>query len=296
MVAVAEDGSAVVPLLGGHRGANALARRSRERWACRRRSPPPATSASASPSTSRRRAGRWPIPATPRASWRGCWKVRRRGSPSRSGDAAWLRSAFGRLGGSGGARAAGHRSRGRRHADPPGLSPAGAGARASAASGARRRRLFGRWSTRRCAERGLARASVACVVSLDLKADEPAVHALGLPARFFPAARLVEETERLSTRSELVFRETGCWGVAEGAALAAVGPAGSLLVPKQKGQRVTCAVAIAPDDLDPCRDRPAAGRLAVVGLGPGGPAWRTAEAERLLAEAEDWSATASIST
>ena len=141
------------------------------------------------------------------------------------------------------------------------------------------------------AEHGLARASIGCIVSLDLKAAEPAVHALaatlGVPARFFAADRLLAETARLATPSEIVFRETGCWGVAEGAALAAVGPEGRLLVPKRKGERVTCAVALAPHDLLPASIGRPQGRLAVVGLGPGDLRWRTGEAQHLLAEAEE---------
>ena len=49
---------------------------------------------------------------------------------------------------------------------------------------------------------GLAAAAVASVVSLDLKADEEAVHALadhlGVPARFFTAAELEAEAPRLA--------------------------------------------------------------------------------------------------
>src|SRR6185312_13253578 len=52
---------------------------------------------------------------------------------------------------------------------------------------------------------GLAPQAVAAVVSVALKAGEPGIHALadslGVPARFFPAARLLDETPRLSERS-----------------------------------------------------------------------------------------------
>lgn len=72
---------------------------------------------------------------------------------------------------------------------------------------------------------GLSPSSVACVASIALKAGEPAVHAvaasLGVPARFFPADRLEAETPRLANPSDVVFKETGCHGVAEGAALQA---------------------------------------------------------------------------
>jgi cobalt-precorrin 5A hydrolase/precorrin-3B C17-methyltransferase len=137
---------------------------------------------------------------------------------------------------------------------------------------------------------GMAPGAVGCVVSADLKSDEPAVHALaahlGVPARFFPVARLLEETPRLATPSEMVFREIGCWGVAEGAALAAAGAAGELIVPKRKSARATAALAIAPAPLDPAVIGRARGRLAVIGIGPGAASWRTPEATSELRAAE----------
>jgi cobalt-precorrin 5A hydrolase / precorrin-3B C17-methyltransferase len=138
----------------------------------------------------------------------------------------------------------------------------------------------------------LAGEAVACVISIDLKADEPAVHALaetlGVPARFLPAAALEAEAGRLANPSPLVFAATGAHGVAEGAALAAAGPAGELVVPKTRSKRATCAIARAPAPLDPARIGRARGRLAIVGIGPGAADWRTPEASRLLDEAEHW--------
>ncbi len=144
---------------------------------------------------------------------------------------------------------------------------------------------------RQClADAGLAEGAVACVVSIDLKADEPAVHAVadafGVPARFFPAARLEQETPRLATPSEAVFREVGCHGVAEGAALAVVGANGTLAVSKRKSKRATCAVARAPAPIDQNQIGKPQGRLAVIGIGPGDAAWRTPEADRLIARSE----------
>ena len=84
----------------------------------------------------------------------------------------------------------------------------------------------------------IAPAAIAGVFSIDLKADEPAVQSLAdtlnVPARFFDAATLEGETPRLATPSDLVFREVGCHGVSEGAALAAVGAYGTLIVAKTK--------------------------------------------------------------
>ncbi len=141
------------------------------------------------------------------------------------------------------------------------------------------------------AEAGLAAAAIAAVVSVELKLAEPGLHelatALGVPARFFSAARLLAETPHLSERSAATFRATGCWGVAEGAALAAAGPGGVLVVPKRKSRRATCAVARAPAPIDPAAIGRARGKLAVVGIGPGLATWRTPEASAALAQATD---------
>jgi cobalt-precorrin 5A hydrolase/precorrin-3B C17-methyltransferase len=138
---------------------------------------------------------------------------------------------------------------------------------------------------------GLAPGAVAAVVSLDLKADEAAVHALadhlGVAARFFPAETLEAETPRLVHPSDVVFAEVGCHGVAEGAALACAGPDGELLVAKKKSARATCAVARAPRAIDPTATGRARGSLSVVGIGPGAPDWRTPEATAALRSADD---------
>jgi cobalt-precorrin 5A hydrolase/precorrin-3B C17-methyltransferase len=141
------------------------------------------------------------------------------------------------------------------------------------------------------ADVGLSEGAVAAVVSIELKLAEPGIHALagafGVPARFFPAGRLLTETDRLSERSEAVFRATGCWGVAEGAALAAAGAGGTLVAPKRKSRRATCAVARAPRPVDAAAIGRARGQLAIVGIGPGDPGWRTPEASAALAAASD---------
>lgn len=140
-------------------------------------------------------------------------------------------------------------------------------------------------------EAGLRPEAVACVVSLDLKADEVAVQALAshlnVPARFFDAATLEAEAPRLANPSDVVFAEVGCHGVAEGAALAAAGPDGELIQPKRKSQRATCAVARAPLPIDPTSVGRARGRLSIVGIGPGQASWRTPEVTSWLAGVTD---------
>jgi len=140
------------------------------------------------------------------------------------------------------------------------------------------------------AEHGLSPRAVAGVFSLDLKSDEPAMHALagrlGVPARFFDAATLERQTPRLATPSVAVFREVGCHGVAEGAALEAAGEGAKLIVSKRKSRRATCAVAEAPAPIDPSSRGQCRGELYVVGLGPGDERWRSPEADAALARAE----------
>ena len=140
------------------------------------------------------------------------------------------------------------------------------------------------------AENNLAPEAIAGVYSIDVKMDEAAMHALGAhlgrPVRFFDAARLEEETPRLATPSDVVFREVGCHGVSEGAALAAAGPDAALIVPKRKSKRATCAIAKAPALIDIASTGTARGELALVGIGPGADYWRTPEADAAIRNAE----------
>jgi cobalamin biosynthesis protein CbiG len=80
-----------------------------------------------------------------------------------------------------------------------------------------------------------------------MKEGEPAIleaaRRLNVPARFFSAGRLEEETPRLKNPSELVFARVGCHGVAEAAALAAAGPAAELVLAKIKSAFATAAIA-----------------------------------------------------
>ncbi len=141
-------------------------------------------------------------------------------------------------------------------------------------------------------KRGIDPRAVGLVVSVDLKADEAAVHLLAknldCPLRFFPPDILERETPRLAHPSEIVFAETGCHGVAEGAVLAALGPKGELAAEKRKSQRATCALGVRDGGpwREPFPGHPQ-GQVFVVGLGPGKSAWRTPEAEGLIARSTD---------
>ena len=141
--------------------------------------------------------------------------------------------------------------------------------------------------TKTLADNNIAQGAIACVASIDLKADEPAMNEvarrLGVPYRLFTASQLEQQAPRLANPSDVVFAEVGCHGVSEGAALAC---AGALVVEKQKTANTTCAVARSDTPITQFAGR-SRGRLSVVGIGPGQAAWRTPEVSRLVAEAEE---------
>lgn len=140
------------------------------------------------------------------------------------------------------------------------------------------------------ADAELAGAAIHSVSTLDIKADEPAVIALArdlaVPLRLFTAEELEAEAGRMENPSDVVFAEVGCHGVAEGAALAQGGQEAVLLYPKRKSASATCAVAVNPAPKTELRGR-ARGRLSIVGIGPGQSSWRTPEVSHLVAGAEE---------
>ena len=75
--------------------------------------------------------------------------------------------------------------------------------------------------------------------------------------------------------------------MAEGAALAAVGPEGALVMPRRQSRHATCAIARAPAPIHAASIGRPRGYLAVIGIGPGDAAWRTPEASALLAASDD---------
>lgn len=285
VIAVAEDGSAAVPLLGGHHGANDLARKiagitqgfaaittaSEVRFGVNLEAPAPGY--------------RLANPESHKTVIAGLL----RGEKLRvSGEAEWLSklpvSAEGAFSAIITEHAIPGSSRGLVYHPQTLVIGAGAERNAPAAS-------LITLAEEMLAREGLARASVAAVASLDLKADEAAIHALaqhfGVPARFFSAAELRAEAHRLKNPSSIVEAEVGTPGVAEAAALALAGPQSELIAEKQKGNRVTAAIARSPQPITALKGQ-AQGVLHVVGLGPGAPEWRSPAATQALITASDW--------
>ena len=137
-------------------------------------------------------------------------------------------------------------------------------------------------------EANIAAGSISSVGSLDLKGDEPAIIEtalrLGVPFRLFEANELESLTPKLANPSEVVFTEVGCHGVSEAAAIALSG--GSLVVEKKKTMNATCAIAKSENIITEMNGR-SRGKLSIVGIGPGQHSWRTPEASALIAEAEE---------
>jgi cobalt-precorrin 5A hydrolase/precorrin-3B C17-methyltransferase len=135
---------------------------------------------------------------------------------------------------------------------------------------------------------GLSSDSVGCYASIDLKEDEPAIHGLEYKyVRYFSAEELKAESHRLKTPSDYVLAEVGTPSVAEAAALAAAGPDAELIVPKTKSKRATVAIARAPSPIVELRGR-MSGNLSIVGIGPGSKQMRSPHATGELRLATDW--------
>ncbi|WP_242168328.1 MULTISPECIES: cobalamin biosynthesis protein [unclassified Pseudomonas] len=103
------------------------------------------------------------------------------------------------------------------------------------------------------AEGGIERQRITALASIDRKRDEPGLLALAqvlnLPLQCFSATQLAVFEPRLSHKSALAFAHTGCYGVAESAALALAeqlchGPA-RLLITRKKVAQATFALACA---------------------------------------------------
>ena len=92
---------------------------------------------------------------------------------------------------------------------------------------------------------------VKALASIDLKREEPGLIELAaqleLPLMYFSSEQLAGYQPQLSHRSDIAFERTGCYGVAESAALAlaeqlAQAPA-KLLISRQKYAQATLALA-----------------------------------------------------
>ncbi|HUQ64211.1 MAG TPA: precorrin-3B C(17)-methyltransferase [Acidimicrobiales bacterium] len=125
------------------------------------------------------------------------------------------------------------------------------------------------------ADAGLAPESLAEVATLDRKAAEPAITALGLPVRSFVAGALAAVD--VPSPSAIVAAAVGTPSVCEAAALLAAGEGAELVVAKRASAHGTVAIA---------RRRRPRGHISLVGLGPGTPIHRTPAAAMAIRRAD----------
>jgi len=133
---------------------------------------------------------------------------------------------------------------------------------------------------------GLSSMSVADISTIELKKDEPLLEALhqhftGAAVKIYPAGELRQIA--VPNPSEKAFEVTGCYGVAEAAALASA-DGGPLLIEKQKckiteGNDFTFALAA---DFKGIRS----GHIEIVGAGPGDPELVSVRGKRFLENAD----------
>ena len=282
VISVSDDGSVVVPLLGGHRGANRLARRVSE-----------ALGAVAAVTT----AGDVALGVAldePPAGWR----------LANPGDA---KGAMAGLLSGGGARLTGDAAdwladlpKGDELTIHTGIAPVDTGAEVLHFSP--QRVTIGVGCARNCApseledlvlgelaEAGLSPFAVHSINTIDLKADEPAIlelaRKLDVPLRLFGSDALDFAAKNVPNPSEIVKSEVGTPSVAEASALSQ-SDASVLVREKAKTANATCAIALTPEPLTELKGKPR-GRLSIVGIGPGQASWRTPEVSRLVADAEE---------
>ena len=118
-------------------------------------------------------------------------------------------------------------------------------------------------------EHNLSLLSVSVLATIDLKASEPGLIDFAGKSRTKIVTFTPDELNGVQgiEKSESVFKATGAYAVSEAAALIASG-AGPLIVRKQKTGNVTVAIAEERPGAENCR-RSAAGKIYVVGTGPG---------------------------
>ncbi|MDF1750556.1 MAG: cobalamin biosynthesis protein, partial [Alphaproteobacteria bacterium] len=136
------------------------------------------------------------------------------------------------------------------------------------------------------AETGIDPSAIAAIGTVDLKGDESALKAISAaldrPLRLFTPAELEALTPHLPNPSDIVFQEIGCHGVAEASALALAGRTARFVSEKRRSGPYTCAIARAQESSVDISAGRSPGRLFVVGIGPGDAAYRTGAAARAI--------------
>ncbi|WP_293151477.1 MULTISPECIES: precorrin-3B C(17)-methyltransferase [unclassified Microcoleus] len=132
----------------------------------------------------------------------------------------------------------------------------------------------------------LAAASVAAFFALKHDMGNPILEAIGqyfkVPVRLLNLPELVEFDTVKLIQYNSSFDVT-----AAQISLTAAG-ANSQLIAYDRTNAFSCAIALATEPIDPSAIGISRGKLAIVGTGPGGAAWMSPEVKEILREATDW--------
>ncbi len=135
-------------------------------------------------------------------------------------------------------------------------------------------------------DNNLSPLSIAAIATINIKADEEGINELAnyfnAPLRLFSAKELAKE--KVPNPSKIVLDEIGTPSVAEACAQ----KGGKLIVEKQKSKRATCAIGKAKLPINIKEFGQKKGILHIVGIGPGENSQRTISATRALEGASDW--------
>ncbi|MCW6051984.1 precorrin-3B C(17)-methyltransferase [Lyngbya sp. CCAP 1446/10] len=133
---------------------------------------------------------------------------------------------------------------------------------------------------------GLAAASIAGFFALKNEMGNPTLEAISqffkVPVRFFNLSELVEFDSAKLTEHNPDLDLT-----AAKIALSAAG-ANSQLIGYDRTNAFSCAIALAAKPIDVSAIGISRGKLAIVGTGPGGAPWMSPEVKQILREATDW--------
>ncbi len=140
--------------------------------------------------------------------------------------------------------------------------------------------------TKTLKKNNLTPLSIAAIATIDIKADERAINDLAnyfnVPLRLFSAKSLAKET--IPNPSKIVLSEVGTPSVAEACAI----KAGELIITKQKSKGATCAIGRASKPINIENFGHGRGIVHIVGIGPGEEIQRTKSSIMALENSSDW--------
>ena len=141
------------------------------------------------------------------------------------------------------------------------------------------------------AAKSLAPEAIAMLASIDVKMDEERrstrrQSTSAYPLAFFQPKSWKQKKPDFKIPQMLSSQKLVATALLKGQLWLPQERQGSLLVAKVKSDKATCAIGLAPVPFKTHLPGKKRGSLAVIGIGPGTPYWRTPEATNLIAEAD----------